>query len=380
MDFKLTEEQELIRKAAKEFAETVVEPQAAELDRTHKFSMEIFKKMTALGFAGAGFPEEYGGSVSDDLCKILIVEELAKHCASTAGTLSVHQVGPYGILKFGTEEQKKKYLPPLLSGGELAAFALTEPTAGSDAGNVKTKAILDGDHYVINGSKCFITGGSIAKTVVLFALTEPEKGLKGMSAFILEKGTPGFTYGKVEDKMGLCGSETTELFFKDCRVPKENMLGQPGKGFGIAMATLDAARLGIAAQSLGIAERALEESVKYLNERVQFGKPLAAQQGLSWYVAEMKVRIEALRGLLFKATWLKTTGQPFGLDAAIAKYYGAEAAFFCADLALQIHGGYGYMKDLILERLFRDARLLKIYEGTAEIHKVVIARGVLDQK
>jgi len=308
------------------------------------------------------------------------VEELAKRCASTAATLSITQIAPYGIYKYGSEDQKKKFLPPLLSGGHLAAFALTEPQAGSDAAAAKTVALAEGDHYVLNGNKCFITGGSIAKTTLVFALTEPDKGLRGMSAILVEKGTPGFNVGKTENKMGLCGSETSEIFFTNCRVPKENLLGTPGKGFSMAMELLDFARIGIGAQGLGISERALEESVKYLNERVQFGKPIGAQQGIAWYAADMKVRIEALRGLVYKAAWLKGAGLPFSMDAAIAKYYGAETACFCTDLALQIHGGYGYMKDLPLERMFRDARLLKIYEGTSEIHKVVISRNVIGLK
>ncbi|MDR2123790.1 MAG: acyl-CoA dehydrogenase family protein [Desulfovibrio sp.] len=380
MDFQLSEEQQLIQQAARDFALKEVEPKAAELDRKHEFSHELFKRMADLGFTGTCFPEEYGGSGGDDISKALIVEELAKRCASTAATLSITQITPYGILKFGTEAQKKKFLPPLLSGGNLAAFALTEPQAGSDAAAARTTALADGDHFVLNGNKCFITGGAIAKTTLVFALTEPEKGLRGMSAILVEKGTPGFSAGKVEDKLGLCGSETVELFFKDCRVPKDHLLGAPGKGFPMAMELLDFARIGVAAQGLGIAERALEESVTYLNNRVQFGKPIGAQQGLSWYAAEMKVRIEALRGLVYKAAWLKSAKLPFSLDAAVAKYYGAETACFCADTALQIHGGYGYMKDMPIERLFRDSRLLKIYEGTSEVHKLVIARGVLGLK
>ncbi|MDR2799947.1 MAG: acyl-CoA dehydrogenase family protein [Desulfovibrio sp.] len=380
MDFQLSSDQELIQQAAREFALKEVEPRAAELDRTHTFSREIFRRMSELGFVGTGFPESYGGSGGDNLSKVLIVEELAKCCASTAATLSITQITPYGICKYGTEEQKKTFLPPLLSGGNLAAFALTEPQAGSDAAAAKTTAVPDGDHYVINGSKCFITGGTLAKTILVFALTEPEKGLRGMSAILVDKGTPGLIPGKVEDKLGLCGSETAEILFKDCRVPAGNLLGTPGKGFAMAMELLDFARIGIAAQGLGIAERALDESVKYLNSRVQFGKPIGAQQGLSWYAAEMKVRIEALRGLAYKAAWLKEAGRPFSLEAAIAKYYGAETACFCTDLALQIHGGYGYMKDMPIERMFRDARLLKIYEGTSEVHKLVIARSVIGLK
>lgn len=377
MDFKYSSEHEMIRKMARDFAEKVVEPRAAEIDRSHQFPMDIFKKMSEAGFVGVTFPEAYGGSEGDEINKVLIVEELAKCDASVAATLTITHGGPLCILTFGTEEQKKKHLPPLLSGGELASFALTEPNAGSDAAAIKTKAVADGDDYVINGSKCFITGGALAKTVVVFAMTQPDKGIKGMSAIIVEKGTPGFTSGKIEEKMGLCGSETAELIFQDCRVPKANLLGKEGDGFKMAMTVLDAARVGIAAQGLGIAQRALEESVKYMKERVQFGKPIAMQQGLSWYVAEMKVRIEAARNLTLKAAWLKSAGQRYTLEAAIAKLYSSETANFCANLGLQIHGGYGYMKEYPMERLYRDAKLLEIYDGTSEIHKVVIAREVL---
>lgn len=377
MDFKLSSEHEMIRKMAREFAEKVVEPQAAETDRTHKFPMDLFKQMTDAGFVGVTFPEAYGGSEGDDINKVLIVSEIAKRDASAAGTLSVTQVGPYCIYKFGSEEQKKKFLPPVLSGGHLAGFALTEPNAGSDAAAAKTKAIADGDDYVIDGTKCFITGGALAHNVVVFALTQPDKGIKGMSAIIVEKGTPGFKAGKIEEKMGMAGSETAELIFENCRVPKANLLGKEGDGFKIAMSALDAGRVGIAAQALGIAERALEESVKYMKERVQFGKPIAAQQGLSWYVAEMRVRIEAARNLVYKAAWLKSACEPYSMDAAIAKFYASETATFCANLGLQIHGGYGYMKEYPMERLYRDAKLTEIYEGTSEIHKLVIARGTL---
>lgn len=377
MNFELTSEHEMIRKMARDFAEKVVDPQAAETDRTHVFPMALFKQMTDAGFVGTTFPEAYGGSEGDDISKALIVEEIAKRDASVAATLSIHQILPYCILNYGSEEQKKKFLPPLLSGGQLGAFALTEPNAGSDAAAAKTKAIADGDDYILNGTKCFITGGAQAQYVLVFALTQPDKGIKGMSGIIVEKGTPGFSPGKIEEKMGLCGSETAELVFEDCRVPKANLLGKEGEGFKIAMSALDGARIGVAAQSLGIAERALSESVKYMKERIQFGKPIGMQQGLSWYVAEMKVRIEAARNLVLKAAWLKTAGKPFSMDAAIAKFHAAETANFCAGQALQIHGGYGYMKEYVLERLFRDAKLMGIYEGTNEIHKLVIARGVL---
>ena len=374
MNFELSKEHEAIRRVARLFAEKVVEPVAAELDRTHKFSWEVFREMQMHGMVGVSFPEEYGGSGSDDLARVLVIEEIAKRCASNAVTLSVSHIAPSCILAFGTEEQKRKFVPPLLAGDALSAFALTEANSGSDAASLRSTAIADGDEYIINGSKIFITNGAWARYVIVFALTG---GPRKISAFIVEKGTPGLSYGKPEEKLGMHGTETVEVVLKDCRVPKENLLGEKDKGFSIAMKALDSGRIGIAAQSLGIAERALSEAAGYMRTRVQFGKPIGAQQGLSWYVAEMKVRIEAARNLIYKAAWLKDAGKPFAMDAAIAKLHASETANFCAHRALQIHGGYGYMNEYVLERLYRDAKVLEIYEGTSEINRLVIARSVL---
>lgn len=379
MNYSFTEEQLELQEMARVFAEKEAGPRAAEIDKTHQFPTDLFEMMTEQGFTGICTPEEYGGSGCDDIDKALVIMEIAKKCASTAGILSVHMTFPFLINTFGNEEQKQRFLPEVTSGGCLAGFSLTEPGAGSDAGAVKTKAIYDEKtgEYVINGNKCFFTGGTHAKYVAVFALTQPEKGLKGMSCLVVEKGTPGFTYGKIENKMGLNGSETAELFFDDCRVPKENLIGVEGKGFNYAMATLDSARIGIAAQAVGIAEGAFDLAVQYSKERVQFGKPISEQQGIQWYLADMATRIEAAKALVFKAASIKVNGKPFTKEAAMAKYYAAETAREVTNMALQVHGGYGYMAEYPLERMYRDAKLMGIYEGTNEIHKVVIARAVL---
>ena len=292
MIFKLSDAHAMLQKVAKEFAEKEVAPLAAEIDMTGVFPRETFEKMAKCGFNGIGIPLEYGGSGADDIAKAVVVTEIARKCAATAATLSIHTIFPSVILKFGTEEQKAKYLPLCADGARLSAFALTEPNAGSDAASVKTTAISDGSHYVLNGTKCFISGGGQADFLVVFALTDPSKGLKGLSAIIVEKGTPGFSIGKIEEKMGIRASETVELIFDNCRVPKENLVGKEGKGFQIAMTALDGARIGVAAQALGIAEEALDEAVKYMKERVQFGRPLTARQGLNWYIAEMATKVE----------------------------------------------------------------------------------------
>lgn len=381
MDFSLTREQELLKKMACEFAENELGTVAAQVDEEHTFPVENFKKMAQLGFTGIGVPKEYGGVGGGALEKVIAVSEFAKQCMASAAILSIHLIAPQAINKYGTEEQKKKYLPMLTSGGSLGAFALTEPNAGSDAGAASTIAILDPetDEYVINGCKCFISGGSRADVVVLFALTNPAKGLKGMSAIIVERGTPGFTVGKVESKMGLAGSETAELIFEDCRVPRKNLLGKEGKGFNIAMAALDGARIGVGAQSIGVAEGALALSVKYAHERIQFKKPIGTLQGIQWYIADMATKTEAAKALVYYAAYLEDAGKPFSKEAAMCKLNASENARFVTNLALQIHGGYGYMKDYPLERMYRDAKITEIYEGTSEIHKVVIARAVMGQ-
>ncbi|MCI2106035.1 MAG: acyl-CoA dehydrogenase family protein [Intestinimonas sp.] len=378
MEFKLTEEQEMLQEMAHDFAEKSVAPRAADIDKNGEFPQDLFDTMTEMGFTGLCIPEEYGGSGGDDIGKAIVVEEIAKKCASTAGTLSVHMVCPSILLKFGSEEQKKKYLPKLANGC-LGAFALTEPGAGSDAGSARTTAILDEatGEYVINGTKCFITGGARAQYIALIALTQPEKKIKGMSCIIVEKGTPGFTIGKVEDKMGLHGSETAELVFDNCRVPKENLIGEEGKGFNYAMIALDGARIGIAAQAVGIAEGALEASIEYAHQRIQFGKPIAALQGIQWYLADMATKTEAAKWLTYYAAYRKSAGLPHTKEAAMAKLNASENARYVTNLALQIHGGYGYMRDYPIERMYRDAKITEIYEGTSEIHKVVISRALL---
>ena len=380
MDFKLTDGQEMLKKTVREFAEKVVGPRAEDVDQTGIFPRDTFEQMAKLGLTGIGTPEEYGGSGGNDIDKVITVTELAKKCAATAGILSIHTIFASVLLKFGSEEQKKKYLPEVTSGGHLAAFALTEPNAGSDAAAVRTTAVLDEEtgEYVLNGTKCFISGGGQAKYLLIFALTDPSKGVKGLSCILVEKGTPGFTVGKIENKMGIHGSETAELIFDQCRVPKENLVGKEGAGFKMAMNALDGARIGVAAQALGIAEGALDESVKYMNERVQFGKPIKALQGLQWYIADMATKTECAKWMIYYAAYLKSTGQPHTKEAAIAKLNTSENARFVTNLALQIHGGYGYMKDYPLERMYRDAKITEIYEGTSEIHKVVISRAVLN--
>lgn len=379
MDFALTKEQEMLKKLAQQFAETELEPMAEEIDQTHTFPVENFKKMAAVGLTGIGIPKEYGGSGGGCLEKVIAVSEFAKKCMSSAATLSIHLICPHAILKHGTEEQKRKYLPRLTSGGELGAFALTEPNAGSDAAGVKTTAIFDPatNEYVLNGTKCFITGGSRAGVLTVFALTEPGKGTKGISAFIVEKGMPGFSIGKIESKMGIAGSETAELVFEDCRVPAENLLGKENKGFRIAMEALDGARIGVGAQAVGVAEGAIDLAVKYAGERVQFGKPIGALQGIQWYIADMATKTAAARALVEKAAWMQDSGQNYTLYSAMCKLNASENARFVTNLAMQIHGGYGFMKDYPLERMYRDAKITEIYEGTSEIHKVVIAREVM---
>ncbi|MDF2674634.1 MAG: bcd [Clostridiales bacterium] len=378
MEFKFTKEQELVGQMLKEFVEKEVEPIAAHIDETEEFPIENVKKMAKLGIMGIPFPKEYGGAGGDDISYIMAVEELAKACASTSVILSAHtSLCCHPIFKYGTEEQKQKYLPGLLRGEKLGAFALTEPNAGTDAAGQQTIAKADGDSFIINGSKVFITNGGYADVFIIFAMTDRSKGTKGISAFILEKGTKGFEIGKKEEKMGIRASSTTELIFKDCRIPKENMLGKEGKGFGIAMSTLDGGRIGIAAQALGIAEGALEEAVKYVKTRKQFGKAIGAFQGIQWYMAEMATKIEASKLLVYKAAWKKATGQGYSLEAAMAKLHASETAMEVTTKVVQIFGGYGFTKDYPVERMMRDAKITEIYEGTSEVQKMVIAGNIL---
>jgi len=378
MEFALSPKHEMLRNMYREFAEKEIEPIAAEIDETCEFPFENVKKMGKLGMLGIPFPKKYGGAGGDNLSYIIAVEEISRACATHGVILSAHtSLGCNPIYQFGTEEQKQKYLVPLAKGEKLGAFGLTEPNAGSDASAQQTTAVLDGNEYVLNGTKIFITNGGIADTYIIFAMTDPSQGLKGISAFIVEKDTPGFTFGKKEHKLGISGSSTTELIFQDCRIPKENLLGKEGAGFKIAMQTLDGGRIGIGAQALGIAQAALDEAVRYAKERQQFGKPLGKFQAIQWMIADMAVRIDAARLLVYRAAWLKDNNKPYGKEASMAKLYASETASFCANKAIQVHGGYGYMKEYKVERLIRDAKITEIYEGTSEVQRMVISGAVL---
>lgn len=378
MDFQLTEEQELIIKMAQEFAQTEVAPKAAEVDKNHRFPEETVARMGELGLMGIPISEEYGGSGSDYLTYVMVVEELARACATTGVILSVHMsVCTYPIYQLGTDDQKEKYVTPLAAGEKLGAFALTEPGAGSDAAAQLTTAVLDGDRYVLNGTKCFITNGAYADVFIVSAMTDKSKGTKGISAFIVEKDFPGFSVGQIEDKMGIKGSSTTEIILKDCIVPAENMLGKEGDGFKVAMTALDGGRISIGAQAVGIAQASLDASIAYAKERKQFGKPIAAFQAIQFMIAEMATKIEAARGLVHRAAWLKDNHLPVTQTSAMAKYYAAETASWCTNRAVQIHGGAGYTTAYPVERFMRDAKITEIYEGTTEIQKVVIAGSLL---
>lgn len=376
MNFRLTEEHEMIRKMVRDFARNEVAPTAAERDEEERFDMDIFKKMAELGLTGIPWPEQYGGIGSDYLAYCIAVEELSRVCASTGVTLSAHtSLAGWPIYTFGTEEQKQKYLRPMAQGEKIGAYGLTEPSSGSDAGGMRTSAKLDGDDYVLNGSKIFITNGGIADIYVVFAVTDPESK-KGTSAFIVESTHPGFSVGKKEQKMGIRSSPTTEIIFDNCRVPKENLLGKEGDGFKIAMMTLDGGRNGIAAQAVGIAQGALDAAIDYAKERVQFGKPIAAQQGIGFKLAEMATSVEAARLLTYQAAWLESEGLPYGKESAMSKLFAGDTAMKVTTEAVQVFGGYGYTKDYPVERYMRDAKITQIYEGTQEIQKLVISRMV----
>lgn len=378
MDFRLTKEQEMIRTMTREFAEKEIKPLASEIDETGKFPWETIKKMGELNLLGLPIPTKYGGAGVDTVSYAIAVEEISKKCASTGVIMSVHtSVGTYPIYFFGSEEQKQRFVVPLAKGERIGAFALTEPGAGSDASALQTSAFLEGDHYILNGSKIFITNGSVAGSVIVMAKTDKKAGHRGISALIVEKGTEGFSLGSQEKTMGMIGSDTSELVFENCMVPKENLLADEGMGFRIAMKALDGGRIGIAAQALGIAEAALEESVKYAKEREQFGKPIAKFQAVQWMIANMSAEIEAARLLVYNAAFLKDKGVNFSKEAAMAKLYASEVAMRTTIKALQIHGGYGYIKDYPIERFFRDAKVTEIYEGTSEIQRMVIASTLL---
>lgn len=378
MNFQLSEEHEMLRKMVRDFANEVVAPTAAERDEEERFDMEIFKQMAELGLTGIPWPEEYGGSGFDYLAYVIAVEELSRVCASTGVTLSAHvSLAGWPIYKFGSEEQKQKYLKPMAEGKKIGAYGLTEPGAGSDAGGMKTNAKLVGDEYILNGSKIFITNGSIADTFVVFAITDLEQKTKGISAFIIEKDFPGFSVGKKEKKLGIRSSPTTEIIFEDCRVPKENLLGKEGEGFKIAMMTLDGGRNGIAAQAVGIAQGALEAATEYAKDRKQFGKPIALQQGIGFKLADMATAVEASRLLTYQAAWKESEGLPYGKESAMAKLMAGDTAMKVTTDAVQVFGGYGYTKEYPVERFMRDAKITQIYEGTQEVQRLVISRMLI---
>jgi butyryl-CoA dehydrogenase len=378
MDFVLGEEQGLVRDMVRVFAAKEIAPRAAEVDRTEEFPAENIRKMAELGLLGLPYPEEYGGGGGDYLSYAIAVEEIARACGSTALIYAAHvSLGCGPIYNFGTEAQKQKWLPRLCSGEGLGAFGLTEPEAGSDAGSTRTVAVRDGDYFVLNGSKMWITSGAIADVVTCTAKTDPSARTRGISCFLVEQGTPGFIPGKNEPKMGLKGSVTSALSLENCRVPAENLLGKEGEGFRQMLITLDAGRISIGAMALGLAQAALDEAVRYSKERVQFGQPIAKFQAIQWMIADMATEIDAARLLVYRAAWLKDRGRPFTKEAAMAKLYASEVAERAGFKALQIHGGYGYSREYPVERIYRDQRLCTIGEGTSEIQRLVIAREVL---
>ena len=377
--FELTREQEMLVKMVREFSEKEIAPLAEELDRTGEFPAETTKKMGKLGLLGLNVPKEYGGVGCNEVCKVLAIMEVARACSSTAEMFAVQLLVNGIIVAHGTEEQKKKYLP-MCNEGKIGAFALTEPGAGSDAGGLQTVAVEDGDYYVLNGSKCFISnlGPTEGEYAIVIALTDKAKKTHGgMTAFLVDRDTPGFIVGKLEDKMGIRGAAVSELILEDCRVPKSQILGKVGKGFHIAMSGLDSGRVGIAAQACGEGWAALDAAVQYSKQRAQFGKPIAAKQGLQWYMAEMATKLEAAKLLTLKAADLRDRKEPAAMNASMAKFFAAETANEIAAKAVQIHGGYGYMKDYAIERIYRDTRILTIYEGTSEVQKMVIAKEIL---
>ncbi len=375
MNFQLTEEQEMLRKMVRDFAVNEVEPTAAERDEEERFDREIFDKMGELGLTGIPWPEEYGGIGADYVSYVIAVEELSRVCASTGVTLSAHlSLASWPIYKYGSEEQKKNYLYRLATGEALGAYALSEPGAGSDVASMKTVAKKDGDDYILNGNKVWITNGGVADIYIVFAKTNPDERHKGITAFIVEKGTEGFSFGKKEKKLGIRSSPTTELIFENCRIPKENRLGEEGEGFKIAMTTLDGGRNGIAAQAVGIAQGALDAAIQYAKEREQFGKPIAANQGISFKLADMATEVEAARLLTYQAAWLESEGLPYGKASAMSKLFAGDTAMRVTTEAVQVFGGYGYTKDYPVERYMRDAKITQIYEGTNEIQRLVIGR------
>ena len=378
MNFRQDEEHQDILEMVHDFAVNEVKPLAAEIDRTEEFPMKNVKMMAEMGLMGIPFPEEYGGAGMDTLAYIQTVEELSKYCASTGVILSAHtSLCATPIYQFGSEEQKQKYLPKLCSGEWIGAFALTEPNAGTDASGQQTVAVDAGDHWVLNGSKIFITNAGVADVFFVLAMTDKSQGTKGISAFIVEKGYKGFSIGKHEDKLGIRASSTCELIFEDCIVPKENLVGELGKGFKYAMMTLDGGRVGIAAQALGIAEGALDRCIEYTKERKQFGRSIAQQQNTQFKLADMAARIEAAQLLVYKAAMAKATQKVYSVEAAKAKLFAAETAMAVTTEVVQLFGGYGYIREYDVERMMRDAKITEIYEGTSEVQRMVISGSLL---
>ncbi len=378
MVFEFTDQQKMIQKMVREFAEKEIAPGVSERDEREEFSRVISDRIGELGLTGLCFPEAYGGSDGDYISYIIANEELAKvdDCVQ-AGCAASISLCAMPIFQFGTEEQKQRFLVPLAEGVKLGAFGLTEPNAGSDAASQLTTAVADGDYYVLNGNKIFITNGGEAETYVVFAMTDKTKGVKGITAFILEKGMPGFTFGKTEHKMGIRSSQTQELIFQNVKVPKENLLGKEGEGFKIAMSALDGGRITVAAQALGIAQAALHQAIKYSKERVQFGKPISANQAVAFMLADMATEIDAARLLTYRAAYLKQKGQPFSKEAAMAKLFASDAAMKITTDAVQIFGGYGFSREYPVERLMRNAKITQIYEGANQVQRMVIAGAVL---
>lgn len=377
--FQLTEDQLSIQEMVRDFSENEIRPRADALDKSGRFPAENIVALAEMGVMGLNIPEAYGGSGMDDVCKVLAVSEISRCCASTAEILAVHLQVNEIIANYACEADKEKYLPKAAE-GKLGCFCLTEPGAGSDAGGLRTKAVKDNDGYIINGQKCFISnfGPEEGEHFVIIALTDEEKGTHGgMTAFLATRDTPGLSLGKTEDKMGMRAAAVSELILEDVRLPESAILGNIGEGFILAMTALDGGRITIAAQAFGLAQGALEEAIKYSKERVQFGKPISAKQGLQWYIADMATRVECARLLTLQAAAMRSAGESVTKQAAMAKYYASETAGYVCDLSLQIHGGYGYMKDYPIERMYRDARIIRVYEGTSEIQKIVIARETM---
>ena len=380
MEFNVPKTHELFRQMIREFVEKEVKPIAAEVDENERFPMETVEKMAKIGIMGIPIPKQYGGAGGDNLMYAMAVEELSKACGTTGVIVSAHtSLGTWPILKFGNEKQKQKYLPKMASGEWIGAFGLTEPNAGTDAAGQQTMAVQDPEtgEWILNGAKIFITNAGYAHVYVVFAMTDKSKGLKGISAFIVESGTPGFSIGKKEMKLGIRGSATCELIFENCIIPKEKLLGDKGKGFKIAMMTLDGGRIGIASQALGIAAGALDEAINYAKERKQFGRSLAQFQNTQFQIANLDVKVEAARLLVYKAAWRESNNLPYSLDAARAKLFAAETAMEVTTKAVQIFGGYGYTREYPVERMMRDAKITEIYEGTSEVQRMVIAANII---